>query len=202
MANRDDWFNIRSTLEVDGRTYVYWRLQGLEEQGLGNISRLPFSIKVLLEAAVRQFDGERSRKSMSSSSPWADERVKTRKIPFIPARIVLQDFTGVPVVVDLAAMRATMHHAGGDPKQINPLVPVDLVIDHSVMVDAFGTPDALEYNMNIEFERNEERYRFLRWAQTAFDNFRAVPPATGIVHQVNLEYLATVAATKEVDGET
>ena len=129
-------------------------------------------------------------------------RDENKEIPFIPARIVLQDFTGVPVVVDLAAMRATMERAGGDPKRINPLVPVDLVIDHSVMVDAFGSPDALDINMDLEFERNEERYRFLRWAQTAFDNFRAVPPATGIVHQVNLEYLASVAATKTIDGET
>jgi aconitate hydratase len=133
---------------------------------------------------------------------WAKERDENKEIPFIPARIVLQDFTGVPVVVDLAAMRQTTARAGGDPKRINPLVPVDLVIDHSVMVDAFGTSDALDFNMNIEFERNEERYRFLRWAQTAFNNFRAVPPATGIVHQVNLEYLASVAATKDVNGVT
>src|SRR5699024_2108933 len=115
---------------------------------------------------------------------------------------VLQDFTGIPVVVDLAAMRDTVANAGGDPNKINPLAPVDLVIDHSVMIDAFGNEDALNYNMNVEFERNEERYRFLRWAQTAFDNFRAVPPATGIVHQVNLEYLASVAATEDVDGAT
>jgi len=195
-------YNVRSSLNVGGKQYAYYNLQGLEEQGIGKISKLPFSIKVLLEAAIRQFDGRAiTGEHVKQLATWADGR-EDKEIPFIPARIVLQDFTGVPVVVDLAAMRDTVKKAGGDPKQINPLVPVDLVIDHSVMVDAFGTPEALEYNMNVEFERNEERYRFLRWAQTAFDNFRAVPPATGIVHQVNLEYLASVAATKTIDGET
>ncbi|MBW7474890.1 aconitate hydratase AcnA [Paenibacillus oenotherae] len=195
-------YSVRTSLEVGGKPFAYYRLQGLEEQGVGNISKLPFSIKVLLEAAVRQFDGRAITKDhVKQLATWADGR-EDKEIPFIPARIVLQDFTGVPVVVDLAAMRDTVKKSGGDPKQINPLVPVDLVIDHSVMVDAFGSPEALEYNMNIEFQRNEERYRFLRWAQTAFDNFRAVPPGTGIVHQVNLEYLASVAATKTVGGET
>lgn len=195
-------YSVRTTLESGGKTYAYYRLDGLEEQGLGNISKLPFSIKVLLEAAVRQFDGRGiTPEHVKQLANWANGR-EDKEIPFIPARIVLQDFTGVPVVVDLAAMRDTVKKAGGDPKKINPLVPVDLVIDHSVMVDAFGSPEALEYNTKVEFERNEERYRFLRWAQTAFDNFRAVPPGTGIVHQVNLEYLASVAATKTVDGET
>lgn len=158
---------------------------------------------MLLEAAIRQFDGRAiTEEHVKQLTGWAEGRDNNKEIPFIPARIVLQDFTGVPVVVDLAAMRDTVKKAGGDPKQINPLVPVDLVIDHSVMVDAFGTSDALDYNIKVEFERNEERYRFLRWAQTAFNNFRAVPPSTGIVHQVNLEYLASVAATKTVDGET
>ncbi|PZE19738.1 aconitate hydratase AcnA [Paenibacillus xerothermodurans] len=201
MANKDQ-YSVRTPLEVGGKTYHYYSLPGLEQQGLGNISALPFSIKVLLEAAVRQFDGRAvTSEHVKQIANWAKER-DDKEIPFIPARIVLQDFTGVPVVVDLAAMRDTVKRAGGDPKKINPLVPVDLVIDHSVMVDAFGNKDALDTNMNYEFERNEERYRFLRWAQTAFDNFRAVPPATGIVHQVNLEYLASVAATKVVDGET
>ncbi|XEC93896.1 aconitate hydratase AcnA [Paenibacillus tarimensis] len=201
MAKQDQ-YSVRTSLDAGGKSYAYYRLQGLEEQGLGNISKLPFSIKVLLEAAVRQFDGRAiTPEHVKQLATWADGR-EDKEIPFIPARIVLQDFTGVPVVVDLAAMRDTVKKAGGDPKRINPLVPVDLVIDHSVMVDAFGTPDALEFNEKIEFQRNEERYRFLRWAQTAFDNFRAVPPATGIVHQVNLEYLASVAATKTVDGET
>lgn len=202
MSNTS-FFSIARPLEVNGKQYHYYDLQALEEQGFGSISKLPFSIKVLLEAAVRQFDGRAiTEDHVKQIASWGDAQDHNKEIPFIPARIVLQDFTGVPVVVDLAAMRDTVKKAGGDPKQINPLVPVDLVIDHSVMVDAFGTPEALEYNMNVEFERNEERYRFLRWAQTAFDNFRAVPPATGIVHQVNLEYLASVAATKTVDGKT
>jgi len=200
--SKQNQYSVRTTLEAGGKSYAYYRLGGLEEQGLGDISKLPFSIKVLLEAAVRQFDGRAiTPEHVKQLANWANGR-EDKEIPFIPARIVLQDFTGVPVVVDLAAMRDTVKKAGGDPKKINPLVPVDLVIDHSVMVDAFGSPQALEYNTKVEFERNEERYRFLRWAQTAFDNFRAVPPGTGIVHQVNLEYLASVAATKTVDGET
>ncbi|MBA9087530.1 aconitate hydratase [Fontibacillus solani] len=199
----NDFFSSARTLEVGGKNYRYYDLQALEQQGLGKISKLPFSIKVLLEAAVRQYDGRAiTEEHVKQIAGWSEGHDDNKEIPFIPARIVLQDFTGVPVVVDLAAMRDTVKKAGGDPKQINPLVPVDLVIDHSVMVDAFGTPEALEYNMKVEFERNEERYRFLRWAQTAFNNFRAVPPATGIVHQVNLEYLASVAATKTIDGET
>jgi len=198
----NDHFSVRRTLKVGGRTYSYYDLQALENQGFKHIAKLPFSIKVLLEAAVRQFDGRAiTAEHVKQIANWAQVR-EDKEIPFIPARIVLQDFTGVPVVVDLAAMRSTMQKSGGDPKRINPLVPVDLVIDHSVMVDYFGSKDALENNMKVEFERNEERYRFLRWAQTAFDNFRAVPPATGIVHQVNLEYLASVAATKTIDGET
>ncbi|QWU16842.1 aconitate hydratase [Paenibacillus sophorae] len=202
MPSKDN-FNLVRSFTSGGKTYRYYDLQSLEQQGLGSISSLPFSIKVLLEAAVRQFDGRAiTEEHVKQLAGWAGDIDRGKEIPFIPARIVLQDFTGVPVVVDLAAMRDTVKKAGGDPKQINPLVPVDLVIDHSVMVDAFGTKDALEYNMNVEFERNEERYRFLRWAQTAFNNFRAVPPATGIVHQVNLEYLASVAATKTADGET
>lgn len=198
-----DQFSTARSLEVGGKTYRYYSLKALEEQGLGSISKLPFSIRVLLEAAVRQFDGRAiTEEHIKQLAKWNEGVGRNKEIPFIPARIVLQDFTGVPVVVDLAAMRDTVKKAGGDPKKINPLVPVDLVIDHSVMVDAFGTSQALNYNMEVEFERNEERYRFLRWAQTAFNNFRAVPPATGIVHQVNLEYLASVAATKTVDGET
>ncbi|WP_159888265.1 aconitate hydratase AcnA [Paenibacillus puerhi] len=198
-----DQYSVRQQLVVGSQTYNYYSLPAFEKQGEGTIENLPFSIKVLLEAAIRQFDGKAiTSEHVKQIANWAVERDANKEIPFIPARIVLQDFTGVPVVVDLAAMRDTMKQAGGDPKRINPLVPVDLVIDHSVMVDAFGSKDALEFNEKLEFERNEERYRFLRWAQTAFDNFRAVPPDTGIVHQVNLEYLASVAATKTVDGET
>lgn len=202
MAPKDH-FSVRQKLSVGSKNYHYYSLQSFGDKANSKIDNLPFSIKVLLEAAIRQFDGRAiTTEHVNQIAGWAEGRDSNKEIPFIPARIVLQDFTGVPVVVDLAAMRAKVAREGGDPKKINPLVPVDLVIDHSVMVDAFGSKDALDYNMNIEFERNEERYRFLRWAQTAFDNFRAVPPATGIVHQVNLEYLASVAATKVVDGET
>ncbi|WCN38239.1 aconitate hydratase AcnA [Aneurinibacillus uraniidurans] len=199
---KQDTYGVHSTLQVGDKSYAYYSLKALEEKGLGPISKLPFSIKVLLEAAVRQFDGVAvTEDHVKKLATWTEERDANQEVPFTPARIVLQDFTGVPAVVDLAAMRLAMKEMGGNPERINPLVPVDLVIDHSVMVDDFGNPDALENNMKLEFERNAERYRFLRWAQTAFNNFRAVPPATGIVHQVNLEYLASVAATKEVDGE-
>ena len=201
MSNKDA-YKVKSSLTVGNKTYAYYRLQGLEEQGVGEISKLPFSIKVLLEAAVRQFDARAiTKEHVATLANWTKGIDSNQEVPLSPARIVLQDFTGVPAVVDLAAMRVAMQKNGGNPKRINPLVPVDLVIDHSVMVDTFGSENALEENMKLEFERNEERYRFLRWAQTAFDNFRAVPPATGIVHQVNLEYLATVVATREVDGE-
>jgi aconitate hydratase len=199
---RNDHYSVKKNLTVSGKDYVYYHVDSLEAKGFGTISKLPFSIKVLLEAAVRQFDGRAiTTEHVKQIAGWAEGQDFNKEIPFIPARIVLQDFTGVPVVVDLAAMRSTMDRAGGDAKRINPLVPVDLVIDHSVMVDAYGTADALDFNVNVEFERNDERYRFLRWAQTAFDNFRAVPPATGIVHQVNLEYLASVATTKMVGDE-
>ncbi|MEX2461154.1 MAG: aconitate hydratase AcnA [Paenibacillaceae bacterium] len=200
---RKDHYSVKKNLSVNGKDYVYYHVDSLEGKGFGTISKLPFSIKVLLEAAVRQFDGRAiTNEHVKQIAGWSEGQDFNKEIPFIPARIVLQDFTGVPVVVDLAAMRSTMSRAGGDAKRINPLVPVDLVIDHSVMVDAFGTADALNFNVNVEFERNDERYRFLRWAQTAFDNFRAVPPATGIVHQVNLEYLASVATTKTIGEET
>ena len=153
-----DHFSVRNTLEVGGKTYQYYSLKQLEEKGLGNISRLPFSIKVLLEAAVRQFDGRAiTEEHVKQIATWETSQKEKKEIPFIPSRIVLQDFTGVPAVVDLAAMRATMQRAGGDPERINPLVPVDLVIDHSVMVDSFGSPEALEYNIEQEFERNKER---------------------------------------------
>ena len=200
--SQKDLFGVRQKLTVGGKDYVYYSLKSLDTKGVGEISRLPFSIKVLLEAAVRQYDGHSvTKEHIEQLANWTSQKNKT-EVAFKPARIVLQDFTGVPAVVDLAALRSAMDRVGGDPKRINPLIPVDLVIDHSVMVDKFGTEDALTYNMDREFERNEERYRLLRWATDAFDNFRAVPPATGIVHQVNLEYLAKVAQTREVDGET
>ncbi|MCA9249391.1 MAG: aconitate hydratase, partial [Planctomycetales bacterium] len=166
--------------------------------GLGAISRLPYSIRVLLEAALRKCDGfivtEDDVNNLAGYDPAAPAQIE---IPFMPARVVLQDFTGVPAVVDLAAMRSAMQRMGGDPNKINPLVPADLVVDHSVQVDRFATPDALQFNVDLEFQRNQERYELLRWAQTAFNNFRVVPPNTGIVHQVNLEYLAKCVFVRE-----
>lgn len=192
----------KSALNVNGKEYNYYSLNKLQEEKIGAISKLPFSIKVLLEAAIRQYDGKAiTEEHITQLANWTDGTGKGKEVPFKPARIILQDFTGVPAVVDLAAMRNAVADAGGDPERINPLVPVDLVIDHSVMVDKAGNDSALDYNMELEFERNEERYKFLRWAQNSFDNFNAIPPATGIIHQVNLEYLAKLVQEKEVDGE-
>ena len=203
MTDKRDPFGVRGRLTVGDKTYTYYNLSALEDKGIGPVSKLPFSIKILLEAVVRQFDDRAILEHhIRELANWNAKAPQASEVPFKPARILLQDFTGVPAVVDLAAMRAAMHRAGGDPKRINPLIPVDLVIDHSVQVDAFASREALEFNIKKEFERNEERYKFLRWAQKAFNNFRVVPPGTGIVHQVNLEYLATVVAQREVDGET
>jgi aconitate hydratase len=200
--SRQDSFGARATLQtVAGRAVIY-RLDRLEAAGLGSVSRLPFSIKVLLEALLRNCDGFLvTEEDVRALAAWNANSPAAREIPFRPARVILQDFTGVPAVVDLAAMRSAMKRLGGDPRKINPLVPVDLVIDHSVQVDVFGTLVALQKNAEIEFERNRERYEFLRWGQKAFDNFRVVPPATGIVHQVNLEYLAKVVLAREEGGE-
>jgi aconitate hydratase len=176
----------------NGHAIIY-RLENLEKAGLGSILRLPFSIKVLLESVLRNCDGALvMEQDVAALAGWNAKSPAAREVPFKPARVILQDFTGVPAVVDLAAMRSAMKRLGGDPAKINPLVPVDLVIDHSVQVDFFGNPQALERNAEIEFQRNRERYEFLRWGQKAFDSFRVVPPATGIVHQVNLEFLAKV----------
>jgi aconitate hydratase len=184
-----------------GRAQVF-QLERLEKAGLPSISRLPLTIKILLEAALRNCDGRiTTEQDVEALARWNAKAPGSKEVPFLPARVILQDFTGVPAVVDLAAMRGTMERLGGDPARINPAVPVDLVIDHSVQVDVFGTPLALKRNAEIEFERNRERYEFLRWGQNAFDNFRVVPPATGIVHQVNLEYLAKVVMREEKDGE-
>ncbi|MDI7743546.1 aconitate hydratase AcnA [Lysinibacillus fusiformis] len=194
--------NSRSSFEVNGKTYNFYRLAAIEEAGIANVSRLPYSIKVLLESVLRQFDDyvikEEHVNNLAKFGAGADAE---GEVPFKPSRVVLQDFTGVPVVVDLASLRSAMKELGGNPDKINPAIPVDLVIDHSVQVDKYGNAAALQTNMDLEFERNAERYNFLKWAQTAYDNFRAVPPATGIVHQVNLEYLAPVVHVKEnVDG--
>ena len=198
---RQDYFNARDTLKTDNGPVTIYRLDALEKAGVAAVSKLPFSIKVMLEAALRQADGfEITKEHVEKIAAWSPNGNPDIEIPFKPARVVLQDFTGVPSVVDLAALRSAMKRMGGDPKKINPLVPVDLVIDHSVQVDRFGSVMALFYNTEREFERNLERYEFLKWGQQAFDNFRVVPPATGIVHQVNLEYLATVVMTSGADG--
>lgn len=192
-------FGARDTLDLGDKTYEIYRLDVLEAQY--GISRLPYSLKILLENLLRLEDGLNVRPSdIEALCRWQAGAEASDQIAFTPSRVVLQDFTGVPVVVDLAAMRDAMVNLGGDPELINPLQPVDLVIDHSVMVDHYGTDQALDLNTRIEFERNAERYQFLRWGQTAFANFRVVPPGTGIVHQVNLEYLAQVVMTQERDG--
>ena len=191
--NRQDPFGARAVLNTGDGSAVIYRLESLEKRGLGGISRLPFSIKVLLESVLRHCDGALiTEQGVAALAAWNAKSPAAREVPFKPARVILQDFTGVPAIVDLAALRSAMQRLGGDPAKINPSVPVDLVIDHSVQVDFFGNPQALERNADIEFHRNRERYEFLRWGQKAFDNFRVVPPATGIVHQVNLEFLAKV----------
>jgi aconitate hydratase len=187
---KTDPFQARDLFETGSGKQAIYRLSRLEERGAGQIDRLPFSIRVLLESLLRNCDGfEVAERDVLNLANWQPQP-PLLEIPFKPARVVLQDFTGVPAVVDLAAMRAATKRLGGDPKRINPLIPVDLVIDHSVQVDAFASADALQINVDYEFERNRERYEFLRWGQEAFDNFRVVPPAVGIVHQVNLEFLA------------
>ncbi|MGD6848014.1 aconitate hydratase AcnA [Rossellomorea aquimaris] len=200
---KNDVFNARSSFELEGKRYHYYRLKALEEAGVTKINRLPYSVKVLLESVLRQFDGRVINKDhVENLANWGSTEVKDAEVPFKPSRVILQDFTGVPAVVDLASLRKAMADIGGDPQKINPEIPVDLVIDHSVQVDKYGTVGALQANMDLEFERNAERYQFLSWAQKAFENYRAVPPATGIVHQVNLEYLANVVhAVETTDGD-
>jgi aconitate hydratase A / 2-methylisocitrate dehydratase len=196
-----DSFGARSTLEVSGREYEIHRLDVLQEKF--DVARLPYSLKVLLENALRLEDGDSvAAEDVEAIASWDAEAEPAQEIPFQPARVLMQDFTGVPAIVDLAAMRDAIERLGGDPAAINPLVPVDLIIDHSVQVDAFGNPRAFDINADRDYERNGERYAFLRWGQQAFDNFRVVPPATGICHQVNLEYLGQVVFQRERDGVT
>ncbi len=197
-----DFFKARDTLKVRDKEYTIFRLDALEKAGLTQLKRLPFSIRIVLEAALRQCnDKEITQEDVRNIAAWTP-RAARPGIAFLPARVVMQDFTGVPAVVDLAAMRSAVARLGGNPKKINPLVPVDLVIDHSIQVDFFATADALNRNTEMEFLRNKERYEFLKWGQQAFTNFRVVPPMTGIVHQVNLEYLADVVMTKKDDNDT
>ncbi len=197
-----DSFNSKRTLTAGGNEYVYFSIDAAEHEGLGNVSRLPVSLKILLENLLRFEDALTvTTDDIRALGNWVANPPNAQEIAYRPARVLMQDFTGVPAVADLAAMRSAVVDAGHDPRVINPLSPVDLVIDHSVMVDNFGTEDAFDKNVAIEMERNRERYRFLRWGQSAFDNFRVVPPGTGICHQVNLEYLAKVVWTEATDGE-
>src|SRR5664280_116254 len=199
MASLDS-FKCRKSFKVGAKSYEYFSLKAAERHGLAGVAELPYSIKVVLENLLRNEDGRSVTKaSIAAVAAWASNRGKTEhEIAFRPARVLMQDFTGVPAVVDLAAMRDAMKKLGGDPNKINPLVPVDLVIDHSVVVDHFGTSKSLSQNVKREYEQNQERYRFLKWGKQAFANFSVVPPGTGICHQVNLEYLAqTVWTTKE-----
>jgi aconitate hydratase len=197
-----DFFNARDVLKTPHGDYTIYRLDRLEQIGISNLSKLPFSIRVMLETVLRQCNGrEITPDDVRNLAAWKPRVSQRPSLPFRPGRVVMQDFTGVPAVVDLAAMRSAVARLGGDPGKINPQVPVDLVIDHSVQVDFFASPDALQRNAELEFQRNRERYEFLRWGQKSFDNFRVVPPATGIVHQVNLEYLAEVVLIQKIEGE-
>jgi len=197
-----DVFGARSTLDVGDRQYTIYRLGALTDKLGMDLQRLPFSIRVVLEALLRNVgDGFVEPEDVEQLARWTPASVGQRELQWKPARVMMQDFTGVPAIVDLAAMRDAMAQLGGDPAKINPLSPAELVIDHSVQVDLFGTNYALLFNAEREFERNKERYEFLRWGQQAFDNFNVVPPATGIIHQVNLEYSASVVHTKQLDGE-
>ena len=205
-ATGRDSLNTRTNLDVNGRSYAYYSLSKAAEQ-LGSVDRLPFSMKVLLENLLRFEDGSTvTREDIQALVDWQREPANAataREIQYRPARVLMQDFTGVPCVVDLAAMRDAITRLGGDPKKINPQVPVHLVIDHSVMVDEFGTPKAFEQNVALEYQRNMERYEFLKWGSSAFNNFKVVPPGTGICHQVNLENIAQAVWTSaDASGET
>src|SRR5207253_8853972 len=200
---RDEFKTLRKFDAGKGREGFLYSLPTLEEQGIGKISRLPVSIRIVLESVLRNCDGKKvRRKDVETLANWNAKAPANAEIPFVVARIVLQDFTGVPLIVDLAAMRSAVARLNKDPKIIEPLVPVDLVVDHSVQVDFFGSPDALRLNLEIEFKRNRERYQFLKWGQQAFKTFGVVPPGIGIVHQVNLEYIAKGVLSAKTNGNT
>lgn len=204
MRDGLDPFGVRDVIETAAGEAKIYRLGKLEERGFEGISLLPYSIRILLESLLRHADSKRhiiTREDVEALASWNPENRSDRDIPFIPSRVIMQDFTGVPAVVDLAALRSAMQRLGDDPAKINPVIPVDLVIDHSIQVDSYGTPSALEENEKKEFERNGERYSLLRWAQKAFNNFRVVPPGRGIIHQVNLEYLTPLVHLHERNGE-
>src|SRR3954469_17048209 len=200
MASRDS-FGAKGTLEVGDQRYQIYRLSAVTGDGLPDdaVDSLPFSLKVLLENLLRTEDGaDITADDIRALAGWDAEAEPDKEIQYTPARVIMQDFTGVPCIVDLATMREAMADLGGDATKINPLAPAELVIDHSVIADVFGTPEAFERNVEIEYQRNEERYQFLRWGQDAFDDFKVVPPGTGIVHQVNIEHLARVVFTRGV----
>ena len=200
----DEFKTLRKFDAGNGREAFLFSLPSLEEQDIGKISRLPVSIRIVLESVLRNCDGNKVRpKDVETLAKWNAKSPANAEIPFVVARIVLQDFTGVPLIVDLAAMRSAVQRVGRDPKIIEPLVPVDLVVDHSVQVDFFGSSRALELNLDMEFKRNRERYQFLKWGQQAFKTFQLIPPGIGIVHQVNLEYLAkgVLSQTSDITGQ-
>src|SRR5688500_3104724 len=202
MASLDS-YGTRTTLTVNGKSVEIFSLPALERAGFPGVSRLPFSLKILLENLLRNEDGRNvTKEAIAALAGWTPGAKLPNELAFTPARVLLQDFTGVPAVVDLAAMRDGMVALGGDPARVNPLQPVELVIDHSVQVDHYASANAFQLNADLEFSRNRERYVFLRWGQNALDNFRVVPPDTGIVHQVNLEYLARVICQDEIDGKS
>ncbi len=195
-------FNSKAQMEVNGKSYTIFRLDALNKALNKELANIPYSIRILLENLLRREDGKSiTRQDIEALASWNPGKKSNKEIAFTPGRVILQDFTGVPAVVDLAAMREQIKKMGGDPKKINPLEPVDLVIDHSVQVDSFGSAESFKENVAKEFQRNNERYNFLKWGQQAFQDFRVVPPGTGIVHQVNLEYLARTVMTKEINGE-
>src|ERR1700681_1202113 len=196
-------FGTREMLQVDGKGYEIFRLSALEKKGVGHAGKLPFSIRILLENLLRQEDDRFVHaKDIEALAEWQPVTPKRSEIAFMPARVLLQDFTGVPAVADLAAMRDAIAKMGGDAKKINPLLPAELVIDHSVQVDKFGSDMAFAFHAQLEFQRNVERYAFLRWGQDALNNFKVVPPDTGICHQVTVEYLARVVFDAAADGKT
>src|SRR5882762_9507661 len=192
MNESHNLFNSLQTFDLgNGKSGKFYSLPALEAAGIGPVSKLPVSIRLVLESVLRNCDGKKvNEQNIRALANWKPNEPRTEEIPFIVARIVLQDFTGVPLLVDLAAMRSAVQRLGKNPKIIEPLVPVDLVVDHSVQVDFFGSANAMQRNLEMEFQRNRERYQFLKWGMQAFDTFKVVPPGIGIVHQVNLEYLA------------
>ncbi|MHA1297993.1 MAG: aconitate hydratase AcnA [Candidatus Helarchaeota archaeon] len=201
MGVNIDPFQVKDSIKIAGKKITIYRLDKLEELGIGNISHLPNTIKILLESVLRQVDGKFvTRDDVEILAKWNPNKNLDKEIPFKPARVILQDFTGVPAVVDLAAMRSAMKRLGKDPDEINPIIPADLIIDHSIQVDHYGNSSAINLNEQKEFERNRERYTLLRWAQNTFDNFRVIPPSKGIIHQINLEYLASVVQLKIANG--